>query len=286
MFRKLLKYDFKSITNIWLIMSATVLAMSVFAGFCVKDIIINTNNPDYFPWSVIGVMITYIAYIAFGIITSILVYLRFYKNFFSDEGYLTFTLPVKRSHLLLSKLINSLIWSAMTFIVLLIGVIIVLAISPDPEGLANQSLLSYIIRSIGTFANEYFSFSGSWMLIPYAIETIVALILLSASSYLYMYFCITVASVIAKKHKILVAIAMVYGSSIVISFLQMILSISLPFWMISATGAMSNIPSPSNFELLGLVFLGLLLVCVIVGLVFWLMWTITLHCIERKLNLA
>ena len=104
MFRKLLKYDIKSIANIWLIMSATVLAMSVFAGFCVKDIIINTNNPDYFPWSVIGVMITYIAYIAFGIITSILVYLRFYKNFFSDEGYLTFTLPVKRSHLLLSNL--------------------------------------------------------------------------------------------------------------------------------------------------------------------------------------
>ena len=33
MFRKLLKYDIKSIANIWLIMSATVLAMSVFAGF-------------------------------------------------------------------------------------------------------------------------------------------------------------------------------------------------------------------------------------------------------------
>jgi len=124
------------------------------------------------------------------------------------------------------------------------------------------------------------------MLIPYTIEIIVALVLLSACGYLYMYFCITVASVIAKKHKILVAIAMIYGSSIVISFIQLILSFSTPFWLVSASTALSLIPAQTDFEYLLLGFLGLLLVCVIIGLVFWLMWTITLHCIERKLNLA
>ena len=42
------------------------------------------------------------AIIASAVVTELLVFVRFYKNFFTDEGYLTFTLPVSRKDLLLS----------------------------------------------------------------------------------------------------------------------------------------------------------------------------------------
>jgi hypothetical protein len=50
------------------------------------------------------------ANIAVGFVTFILIIVRFYKNLISDEGYLMFTLPVKASQLIHSKLIASIIW--------------------------------------------------------------------------------------------------------------------------------------------------------------------------------
>ena len=42
--------------------------------------------------------------------TAIIIAVRFYKNTYSDEGYLTHTLPVKRGTLLLAKVIAGTIW--------------------------------------------------------------------------------------------------------------------------------------------------------------------------------
>ncbi len=285
MLRKLLKYDMKSVFNIWWIMAVSVIGISIFGGLCLRDVIHNIENNEYFPWAIAGVIITYIAYIAFSLVTMILVYVRFYKNFFSDEGYLTFTLPVKRSKLLLSKLLNNLIWSSLTTAVLMVGVIIILAICPFPEDIS-VSLLSHVADICKSFISENLVFDGNFMLIPYFIELVLALTLISATGNLFLYFCVTVASVVAKKHKVLVAIAMVYGSNIVLSFLQMIFTFSFSFWTMSAEAVLSSIPMPSGSEFLALVFFVLLLICVAAALICAVMWFITLSCLERKLNLS
>lgn len=284
MLRKLLKYDLRSISTIWIIMAASVLGISVFAGFCFKDTIVNLGNTDYIPWSIAGIILAYIAFVAFGLVTGIMVYFRFYKSFYSDEGYLTFTLPVKRSTLLFSKLLNGMIWSFLTGVILTISVIIILSICPMPY--ESQTVLSFVCDEIGTTIKEAFMRSNHWVIISYIIEAIIALILISATGYMFMYFCITVSSVIAKKNKVLVAVGIIYGSSIVISIIQFIFSFSLTFWMNSAVTALANITPPTNSEIELMVFLGLLLVCTIAAVFFWTMWSITLNCIERKLNLA
>lgn len=58
-----------------------------------------------------------IAFIALIIMTIFLMVYRFYKNFFTDEGYLMNTLPVRPASLVTSKLFNSWIWIFFSLII-------------------------------------------------------------------------------------------------------------------------------------------------------------------------
>ena len=98
MFAKLLKYDLCSVGRIWWILAATLLGLSVGTGFCLRDFIIKSSDVhattgDTLTASLefIALMLFYVAIIAFAIVTAILLFIRYYKNFFTDEGYLTFT---------------------------------------------------------------------------------------------------------------------------------------------------------------------------------------------------
>ena len=100
MLRKVLKYDLGAIFKLWLIMSITSLLLGALGGVALR--VIMTPNPDlgathFDGWDSIATMflgISVIGIIAYMIITFIFVIYRYYQNFFTDEGYLTFTLPV------------------------------------------------------------------------------------------------------------------------------------------------------------------------------------------------
>ncbi|MEG0979721.1 MAG: hypothetical protein RR911_03735 [Oscillospiraceae bacterium] len=51
------------------------------------------------------------------IATILFILIRFYKNFYTDEGYLMLTLPVNTKSLILSKLFSAIIWSLVSFAV-------------------------------------------------------------------------------------------------------------------------------------------------------------------------
>ncbi len=55
--------------------------------------------------------------IAVVIVTFVVVVLRFYKNLYSNEGYLMFTLPVKPQQLLLSKTIVAFTWIVISMLI-------------------------------------------------------------------------------------------------------------------------------------------------------------------------
>ena len=62
--------------------------------------------------------------VASQIITSLIAIVRFYKNMFSNEGYFTFSIPVKPTTHLWCKLFCALIVSFITFIVTVISICI------------------------------------------------------------------------------------------------------------------------------------------------------------------
>ena len=112
MFRKVLKYDFRAVGRLWWILALALTWISVLGAIALRSIISFTSM-DMSRYTVlteimlIGAIIflfaSFIAICASGLLTQLLVYYRFYRNFYTDEGYLTFTLPVSRKTLLLSK---------------------------------------------------------------------------------------------------------------------------------------------------------------------------------------
>ena len=141
---------------------------------------------------------------------------RFYKRCFTDEGYLTFTLPVNQHQILLSSFLNSvfgvfLVVLACFGAVMLAGGMFLLALNSTQEILwadvwlswqdVWQQLADSFRKNIGQFA--LLGFSG----------------LVSAlSELILLMLAVTIGALVAKKHKILAAVGVYYGIGMVQSF--------------------------------------------------------------------
>ena len=110
MLGKLIKYDLKSMNRFLIILHAFLLLIAVLLRvFVTSRIQLQTDEGSLlFAFAILAYVLA-ITGIAFG--TAIVIAVRFYKNLFSDEGYLTWTLPVTPGTHLLAKTISGSIWS-------------------------------------------------------------------------------------------------------------------------------------------------------------------------------
>lgn len=277
MMKKLLKYDFRAIFKYWWIVALSSLGLSFIGGISLRII---TNMPSdiedgrvfVFLLAVLGMILTVIGISAFLISAEIFVYVRLYKHFFSDEGYLTFTLPVKRRDLLNSKIISGLVVNIATFAVVAADIGIILTIGIDFE------TIQKIGESFFWFIGSAFETMGA-LCIAYILEAIVLILCLAVMSYLLVSICITFAAVIAKKYKIFAAIGIYYIASAVVSFVG---QFALMFGSMSLAGIFSNIPEGS---VLGIGALMLLSVSLLASTICVCLYLLELHMLEKKLNL-
>ena len=278
MMKKLLKYDFRAIFKYWWIVALSSLGLSFIGGISLRILTgmpsdIEDGKVFVFLFAMLGMILTVIGISAFLISAEIFVYVRLYKHFFSDEGYLTFTLPVKRRDLLNSKLISGLIVNIATFAVVAVDISIILFIGIDFE----------TIQKIG---DAVFWFIGAAMeavgvlCIAYILEAIVLILCISVMSYLLVAICITFAAVIAKKYKIFAAIGIYYIASAVVSFIG---QLALMFGSVALAGIFSNIPEGS---VLGVGALMLLSLSLLASAICVCLYSLELHMLEKKLNLS
>lgn len=150
MLRKLLKYEWKNTGKMSLLMLAALGVVTLLGviGFVlpVSSLTGRGSYADDSTWgtliSVIVAMSTLMVYILilFGVTYGMLIYMgvHFYKTMYSDEGYLTHTLPVTPAQLIISKVLNGGIWYGL--VVILIGVsvlVLVVAMLISLSGTAN-----------------------------------------------------------------------------------------------------------------------------------------------------
>ena len=119
MLTKLIKYDLKSLSRV-LIPANILLLIYSFLARCV----ITSELYNDLPYFVIGLGITtyIILLVLINYITLFAVLYRFYKNLFTDEGYLTLTLPVTPSQHLLAKTISGTFWVVLSYAVITISI--------------------------------------------------------------------------------------------------------------------------------------------------------------------
>ncbi len=116
MLGKLIKYELKSSARTFI---------PIYIGLIIVTILqICLDKINYFDIEILSIIVNTVLSGLFVVVflgNCICIYNRFKKSFFTDEGYLMFTLPVKTSQLINSKIIGSLIWSTLSIITSIIS---------------------------------------------------------------------------------------------------------------------------------------------------------------------
>ena len=137
MLGKLLKYEIKHSARYT---AAIYLATLAFAAVSVIALLFNST------WlGVMSCFMLYFAGIASVIVTLVSVIKNFYDTLYSKQGYLTFTLPVKCSTILLSKLIVSVLWIIIGFLVMGVTLFVIFFYAKDKSEGIFESLTNVLL---------------------------------------------------------------------------------------------------------------------------------------------
>lgn len=278
MFKKLLKYDFKAIFSIWWIGAISILVLAIPTGITARNLVISNYTSYGEMFNALWIYVYYFLAVAFTFLSTVLVFIRYYSNFFKDEAYLTFTLPVKRSTLYLSKLTSAFLINLMTALTEMVALFIILTITPVSKGKSTPVLFDLVSELFELFL-EAFQRYGVPIVILNILGIIAGIVLYSVLSVSLIYLFISIGSTVVKKHKILVTIGIIYLSSFVASFILIPLFILIVMWSASA----SAITTFGFFSVPALLIILLLLVALMT--VITLISLVNMGILERKLNL-
>ena len=120
MLGKLLKYELKATSRVFIPLYIAILVVSIVNGLSLNLEIFNIQG--------LATIILMCLFISLFVITIVVTIQRFNKNLLKDEGYLMFTLPVSSKHLVLSKYLTSLIWTFLSFVVAFLSFTIIFMI--------------------------------------------------------------------------------------------------------------------------------------------------------------
>lgn len=210
MFAKLLKHEFKASAGLLGVLCLASLGVGVGGGLIIRYMI---QTPSWYIDDTVETvmsllyLVTVFSLFAFAVSGWIYLCIQFYKRKFTDQGYLTFTLPVPVWQIYVTSFLNFLLWS------ILFGLAIV-----------GSFALMFLIGFVNT--EVWHEFSDLWSIIEeLEVDGVISIhplysILDLVSSILIVMNCITFGAIVAKKHKVLCTIATYYLVSILTGFLS------------------------------------------------------------------
>lgn len=207
MFLKLLKQEWRAIREILGLLCLIILLCGVVIGG-VTNYMVDANAPN-------SVTVTCILLFSAGVIgvavccagSVFLVLWRYYQGRFTDEGYLTFTLPVNNHQILLSSIAISAIALVLTALAALasVGIAFFGYFLAFREDLAWQE----VVQAIQTWWPEL---RDSFREVAPELAKFTMMMLSGVvSRFLLLMLAVTIGAVLARKHKILAAFAAYFG---------------------------------------------------------------------------
>ena len=234
MLKKLLKYDWKSVSGLLLILHGILLAYTLIGRIGIAfglskygDTLTGSVTEAYGIVSGIYILIYVFFIMAIMVVTGVYLAARFHKNLFSDEGYLTHTLPVSPAKIMWSKILVSWAWSVIDAVFVVASIMMLVLFKQTFEPFKNVVC-------------EFFSIlAGS-----YGMQNQVFMILLILTVLAQFFGCYTMLVLFSmclgslfKTHKILGAVVSFFGINIILSIVSTIIMFAVPGW--SSTGSVS-----------------------------------------------
>ena len=285
MLRKLFKYDFKGMGR--LIVPISLLAIAVaLAGsaalFGMKNISgAGIGSVTEFALTAILSIIfitSVFAIVAYSVLCFVVIFARFYKNFFSDEGYLTFTLPVTTRQLMLSKLFASVLWWIAAVIITAVLAVLMISVGSAPAGaFLNVNILTDMWKMFSPLTGE----AGVGMLIMTAVCAVVQWTCMICMVFL----AITIGSTVARKGKVIASVGFYFAinSAVEIVFVILATVCGVVLENLDAAGSLAWLdnwtPEGFMYGLLGTI-------AILYGVTAVIQLVITNSILKKRLNLS
>lgn len=279
MLGKLLKYEFKGLLTPVIIMlcvlfGTTTLALITF--FSINPELESTVNGVSVMLAMFAVFLYYIGIIGTSIGIILIIAIRFYKTCYTDQGYLTHTLPVTKHQLIGAKTLASIISYLVVMVSIAISVVTLVCLGGkhflkfDTTGSINTLL--DLFKYIGEGCLEAFGVKLNTLIFTYSIVIFISCI----TSVIIAMGCISLGQLYAK-HRIIGAIIAYF----IIAFLQQTLG------SIYSTVFYSSVLTSNNVDMtMYKFFMPQLLWTTIVQVIFAVvLYFVNIYMAEKKLNL-
>jgi len=218
-----------------------------------------------------GVVLYVIAMLCCLAFPTIFGIVRFYRNFFTGEGYLTFTLPASKAQLLWVKVSTAVCFSIASVVVCLLSGCIIMA----GEVLREVSkAFVYIFKDIPV--------KDAVHLILLLAELLLCMLAATIGSHLFYYSCICIGQLF-RKNRVLAAVGVYFGYYLISQVLSTIFSITLVVQLeLGWLESLGNFLDAHPLAALHIVIFGSALLSAGIAAVYWLVchWVL-----RRKLNL-
>lgn len=284
MFSRLLKHEWKANSGLLGLLSLAAVGIGVLAT-AVLRILVNTAGSLW--WELedglgailvvaLGMFLLFavVALSVYAIAVQVILLHRFYKNKYTDEGYLTFTLPVKPTQIFWSSFLNMLIWLVISVLVVFGVVFLAVLFGTAEHGLVNTDVFDAMKDLL-----EFFRVIDWQMLlqeqysIPYLIVVGLTFLVTPFYALILPMACITAGAVLAKKHKILASFGVYYVVNFAVGIITSVVSVVPTILMINSGDA-------EGYYLMSLAIQLVISLALTIGA-----YCFTIHVMKKKLNL-
>lgn len=265
LFKHEIKYYIRSLMFVEIILFAVAL-MTRIIQFLENDSII---YDIVFGSSVIMLVIITLAAIFLTVVMGVV---RFYKNLFTHEGYLSFTLPVSPMQHLFVKLSTYMLFMVVT----VLSILVALSIATFGD------VLVELVKA-GAFLFEYVGDRiGHLSLTMYAVEFILLLLVSVAQQMIIYYFCMSVGQ-LTGKNRIWLSLGVYFIIYIATQVFETILIVI--YSILDSANALDGIIDYIGNHIEGCAHFGLWFMIVFYALVSGVYFLVSHRIISRKLNL-
>ncbi len=275
MLGKLLKHEWKSIGKVPAILLGVLFAVTIMAGFTFVYPFWDSETVSGAEFLVVMIwMLFYGVLIGVSVGISLYLAVHFYKSMYTDEGYLTHTLPVTPRQLLVSKLLPMAGWLyiASVAIVLAIGLFAGMAVLfARPEGVTLAEFMTPVWAELKLAFAELGEQGGAGFMF-----SMVLMVLVSGFSGAMMVIGSVTVGQLVGKHKILGSIGAYFVINSITSFVSMIAMIP------TMIGTVNNGEVVSAFEILTPTYLVTTIIMAVISVALFFVSELI---VRKKLNL-
>lgn len=266
MLLKVFRHSFKKPLKAVLIISICSIISSILLGGLIRlGLVLSPVGFEFLTGTYVSIAIFLIlAVLVAGVASACIVIISIGKDIYSDQAYLTFTLPVKAKEHVLGRLLTAACYYA---IILATGIasgaiIILIALAGNGSFTILLEELSYIFSMMGDIEME-----GGWLVV-YNIQTVIISIVGAVSVYFVAFLMTIILKGLKSRSKVLSVVLFIVAVNVVSS-------ISMGF---SGVELFEGV-TPAIFNLI--TFIGL----IVSSAVCFLLYKALIYSIDKKLNL-